>query len=555
MIQFAALRHNEIVTRTNPTDDEARIKTLLKSLFDELDPQLRPSSVLNRQKSVQEEKISRLKKKAKKKCVDQETLEDDPDFRILMASIAEINKTLSETAKDVNVTPKELEIFLNSFIRAIRIADHPNSLYPPHTIERVLSAFVIAKNSEITAVKSMLEGMPKITTKEANKNAINTEKKILNDYKNDDNTSHFPPVISYGTVFNSDLKETYPDCGETALRNFFNAIAFDRRNDGSQFFNFEKIRALNGRKFGDRVVKIDRIDAIAEFYKKFDNPTKMASQEARAYWLPIVSDLKNAIYLKPENSYIKRGELSGGVNGFINALNALFGIEICANHKLLNASSRNMECGQFLEPDFAPIRILYDSKNSGIDYGKIELFRRPRADEHLKHMSYLGNLLEDREQVFQISMVPGHFYSFNRKHNFGSTLLDPNNPKKIDDYTLKEAFERLNFLWIEDLNVFSDSSQHNELYFQQTSFLSKLIYNNGHISLRSAHWVAKMLIKDRKKSLEEKRLLYNKIFNQFPGKSSTCLEQVNLIDLFKSSFSESELTELIKISSCHRLRN
>ncbi|BDU72098.1 ankyrin repeat domain-containing protein [Mesoterricola silvestris] len=90
-----------------------------------------------------------------------------------------------------------------------------------------------------------------------------------------------PELLSYGMAGHHGA--SYPDCGETSLRNFFN-IAFTRRG----VFSEARFQALLQRFPPDGIEKLLEIQG---FYHSFPRIQDQASQKARDAWSAIVSQV------------------------------------------------------------------------------------------------------------------------------------------------------------------------------------------------------------------------------------------------------------------------
>jgi hypothetical protein len=98
--------------------------------------------------------------------------------------------------------------------------------------------------------------------------------------------SQIPDLVSYKTTFYGDPKRgrSYPDCGETSLRNFFNIIlarggAIDPARLDDFCTQFESKTASG------------RLDALRKYYLQFSKLSEHGTAEAHQQWSDVVSNL------------------------------------------------------------------------------------------------------------------------------------------------------------------------------------------------------------------------------------------------------------------------
>ncbi len=99
---------------------------------------------------------------------------------------------------------------------------------------------------------------------------------------------------------------TYPDCGETSLRNFLNALLYDSLK--SEF-------DLNILK------KITTYQPLIDFYQRFKNVDMISTAESHDQWSQVVSAIPDVIYHNPASGPICN--ISSGVSNMFNVIRYL----------------------------------------------------------------------------------------------------------------------------------------------------------------------------------------------------------------------------------------
>ena len=118
------------------------------------------------------------------------------------------------------------------------------------------------------------------------------------------------PVQMTGDPFhNYNKKEDFPDCGETALRNFFNALLY---NPITQTFDTEILK------------KLDAVKPLIDFYTLYKTAEKISTQQAHTDWIHVVSGLPNVEY-NGEGGYGFEGktQISSHTSGSKNMLKVI----------------------------------------------------------------------------------------------------------------------------------------------------------------------------------------------------------------------------------------
>ncbi len=219
-----------------------------------------------------------------------------------------------------------------------------NPAYPKHFPEQVLLAFFIQKKANTKSdLIELFKGMPKLI-KDPNF-LINSEKQSAflldrwkrSDYKPESLESKpkravagfaqhpemlafavmeerfaakmIPPVISYGSAKHESLEGgTYPDCGETSLRNFFNIVLYD-----SVTGKFD-VGALTRLTQAHPELKI--APSLQSFYKTHSDPSSASKQAVRDAWSETVASKQGGVnYLKP--NIAPQCEINAGVDNMM----------------------------------------------------------------------------------------------------------------------------------------------------------------------------------------------------------------------------------------------
>ncbi len=134
----------------------------------------------------------------------------------------------------------------------------------------------------------------------SNPNIIN-ERIIFARYGYDLYDKIVPDEVPMNDHVESICKETFPDCGETSLRNFFNALVYDYKT--GQFNSGGKAHSL--------LHKLNAKKELIEFYEKYKTPEYMTSiaEGMNVYndWARVVSGLQNVKYNNPDGCEISSG--------------------------------------------------------------------------------------------------------------------------------------------------------------------------------------------------------------------------------------------------------
>ncbi len=86
-----------------------------------------------------------------------------------------------------------------------------------------------------------------------------------------------PPILSYGSAKHESLGGgTYPDCGETSLRNFFNIALYDSKTG--------KFDAGVLSRLSSDHPELKVAPSLQSFYQTHSDPASVSSQAVRDAW-------------------------------------------------------------------------------------------------------------------------------------------------------------------------------------------------------------------------------------------------------------------------------
>jgi hypothetical protein len=104
-------------------------------------------------------------------------------------------------------------------------------------------------------------------------------------------------IISYEKV-NNEFGLQFPDCGESSLRNFINAIIYDNKTMNYKLENLDILGATEKLKEYYRIFNNEELQSSTQKIDIFEG-----SYNAREAWTIVVSDLPNVMYSKIYNDY------------------------------------------------------------------------------------------------------------------------------------------------------------------------------------------------------------------------------------------------------------
>lgn len=131
-----------------------------------------------------------------------------------------------------------------------------------------------------------------------------------------------PPIIPFSYVKWAAYSE-FPDCGETAIRNFINQLLY---NPTSGKFDHELLVELRERYYPGMPAK------FISFYTKNQNPQDAADQDVAVDWIEVVSKLNRGREPSHIDTVRYRREdeernIASPLSNLMKVFNALFGIE------------------------------------------------------------------------------------------------------------------------------------------------------------------------------------------------------------------------------------
>ena len=106
---------------------------------------------------------------------------------------------------------------------------------------------------------------------------------------------------------NNNQQTSFPDCGETSLRNFLNAILY---NSLTKTFDLKRLDDLY----------VSKDSKLYKFYEKYKTATKIHTLETHNAWANVVSDLTDVFYARINC------EISAGIKNMLKVLNHLIPI-------------------------------------------------------------------------------------------------------------------------------------------------------------------------------------------------------------------------------------
>lgn len=177
-------------------------------------------------------------------------------------------------------------------------------------------AFLATRHQKSDYEQHKFELNPEKTAQEL---AEDPEKLIFSVMQDKLASSALPPIIGYGSAEHSSLAmetseemRTYPDCGETSLRNFFNIVTYDQK---SGEFNAEILKKLNSH--GNSVQP-----NLISFYERHKSPGEANLQEVADDWSEnVVSKQVGVEYLKPSAN--PKCEMDAGIDNMMTLINQL----------------------------------------------------------------------------------------------------------------------------------------------------------------------------------------------------------------------------------------
>lgn len=312
------------------------------------------------------DKKTKMPATAKNKNIENNSLENCTAASISTSALSTtthiLNTISNETkAAKCNKIGKELaNHFIDSLIGALQESQLKPPHYPERIVEKALLSYFWKKASDKKDILKLLSAMPEIANEKKLARLFplpDNEKEWSEDnYKHQDYLSwkatvvnntlsneqlkqlvhnpelaafysqseilgggELPPVVSYAQAESKYLggKGTYPDCGETSLRNFFNIVLYDRE---SQSFNVDQLTKMAAEN------KLPLSKELVAFYQKHPSTAELTDQAVRNDWSDVVSNLKHphtVSYLKPRGA--PSCEINVGISNMLKVIQALLG--------------------------------------------------------------------------------------------------------------------------------------------------------------------------------------------------------------------------------------
>ncbi len=263
-------------------------------------------------------------------------------------------------------TEKDFQAIAQMIVNSLKESRLAPGLYPKYLPEQTLMAYFLKKANTKEDLLALLSGMPKtLKTPEIlikgshSRNAFIFTRFDPKEYNlallssNPKQTAHtwvtqpeelifavmedrlrakpLSPIFSYASAAHSSLgREMYADCGETALRNFFNIVSYDQKNGQ---FNTDHLTVLNGKNF----VRVN--PKLIEFYKTHHNPSQGIKQKVHNSWSEnIVSNHSGVKYLRGRPPQC---EIDSGIDNIMNIIGHLLFHQAQKDSPIKKATSRS----------------------------------------------------------------------------------------------------------------------------------------------------------------------------------------------------------------------
>jgi hypothetical protein len=342
---------------TDPTKRNTLYQTLSELILNSLDP----SGTKSKIKQLVDEKKGKLVtlkqlSQGSQPC----TLVQSKKLHELAERIASIDTEIPtlearhEKIKANKIKPGDIQPFLNALIGSLKESTVPPPSYPAHNAHSALLAFLWAKagkkedildyfkhldphllsdkgravvHDPTAQIRFLTESFPPIRNTKSLYGPIHKDPAfaIAFGYAQKLDVGINPTELNSGqTHFTLPQGKTieFSDCGETSLRNVFNAFLYD-----SQTQTFDSSRLENLMKSHDSQITIN--PALIAFYQKYPSQGQAATTEARLAWTQLVSNLSanttddslKIKYRKPANAAIC--EIDAGLENMTKVIDHL----------------------------------------------------------------------------------------------------------------------------------------------------------------------------------------------------------------------------------------
>ncbi|MBF0362010.1 MAG: hypothetical protein HQK49_13425 [Oligoflexia bacterium] len=281
----------------------------------------------------------------------------------------------------------------------------------------------------------------------------------------------------FGTAEAQTSCDSFSDCGETSVRNFFNLLLFNNKN---KKFEIERLEHL-----GDKLSP-----SLKNYYKKYSTIDEQRSQNARNDWAELVSNLKGVTYSRAskDKKSKARCEIDVGANNMLRVLSKLTGLKGWKEleDKLFHINDKkdkkdkkdNSNQISFDTNDITNLK----SGNFGIVHFKINdsSYKWDFQDNHFiisVDNNLINNGTEKKEYLYQLFWQYG-FTDNKSSHFFDYISMLPLNERQILSL-LEDADKTFSTLMIKDL-IFLNNLQDNEIKFNLIKFFVYRSQNSTH---------------------------------------------------------------------------
>lgn len=305
---------------------------------------------------------------------------------LLQEKLAPFDKLFNELEHKIQMTKKASDekslVGLASFVvGSVRESSGDEGRYIIYTTEQILLAFLWAKSDAREDLKAFFDALGQKYTKTDELEAWTIKKfeYVRDDYKefqkmfaqiNAGNMSQFiekhyeiavfavrafqmwdQPLPFIFTGIMVDYKKdgnvySFPDCGETSLRNFFNIIL--KNPDANKF----DINYLLNPKLIHEDMPLKISDKLKEFYINNSSLDNVTLQQIYNDWTQVVEDLSGVSYVEPSNESNHYYEISAGLNNILQVLNHLLFGNNEKFKKLSKTEKLNFICAQLSRNTF-----------------------------------------------------------------------------------------------------------------------------------------------------------------------------------------------------------
>jgi hypothetical protein len=278
-----------------------------------------------------------------------------------------------EAVAQVRGKEKDFQAIAEIIVLALKESRLPPQDYPKYLPEQALMAFFLKKANHKDDMISLFKGMPgalnhpEILVKGSSKqldflsarfepseynpahlgsNATQTARDLVSHpdqlifsvMQDKLATKALPPILSYGSAKHSALEGgSYPDCGETSLRNFFNIVTYDQRNGK---FNADHLTSL-------KTPGISIHQKLISFYGTHPNPGEAKNQQVYDAWSEEVASKHEGVrYLKGTP---QQCEINSGMDNMMTVIDRLLYHGAVGGGPIATAPSRSAKLDKLCE--------------------------------------------------------------------------------------------------------------------------------------------------------------------------------------------------------------